>query len=411
MPREAMALPRFGGRLPLAPPARRDEDERARLTRVSPGREGETFGAPPTLRDLLAPGPSMSDKLRATLRHEPRLLERALRKAHYQRSRRRDAEADRALEEFLASGYLITGDVRFFNEFLWRPPRQAARVRGVCLSEFHARLDGEGFHPSGTVTRDRARAHLSGLCGVPAHRSGGRVASPLRIALLGLPGLLVPLRRALLERGHDVSVFSVPHYRDRLRRILVESRVLSYAFNRYHGCDFGYETIPFDRSNEALGGALRKGGFDLGFHRLGFIIRPPVIDAFRRGLLNDHWGVLPYVRGRSTLAWSLLFGFPVAATMHFVDRGVDTGPIVSAHDYDDRIKSAASVGQVRKIVRAAALERILEAFERVGDPSFSTTENPEDAGRQFFSMHDELTAFVDRRLREGAPERRAAASR
>jgi methionyl-tRNA formyltransferase len=53
-----------------------------------------------------------------------------------------------------------------------------------------------------------------------------------------------------------------------------------------------------------------------------------VLDVSGRGFLNVHPAYLPYTRGWHTPTWSILEGTPAGATLHFIDRGLDTGDIV-----------------------------------------------------------------------------------
>lgn len=61
------------------------------------------------------------------------------------------------------------------------------------------------------------------------------------------------------------------------------------------------------------------------------ILRPPVLATARCGVLNGHPGWLPEFRGVNPAAWTLAEGRPelLGSTLHLVDAGVDTGPIVS----------------------------------------------------------------------------------
>ncbi len=58
------------------------------------------------------------------------------------------------------------------------------------------------------------------------------------------------------------------------------------------------------------------------------IIRSPVLQIPTRGTLNAHPGLLPRLRGSSSVGWALYKDLPVGSTTHFVDDGVDTGPII-----------------------------------------------------------------------------------
>ncbi len=44
--------------------------------------------------------------------------------------------------------------------------------------------------------------------------------------------------------------------------------------------------------------------------------------------LNSHPGLLPEVRGSASVAWAIETDVEVGCTCHFIDAGVDTGPIV-----------------------------------------------------------------------------------
>jgi hypothetical protein len=61
------------------------------------------------------------------------------------------------------------------------------------------------------------------------------------------------------------------------------------------------------------------------------LLREPLIDAFPGRIINIHLGLSPYYRGAGTNFWPLVNGEPeyCGATIHFLDRGVDTGPIIS----------------------------------------------------------------------------------
>ena len=74
--------------------------------------------------------------------------------------------------------------------------------------------------------------------------------------------------------------------------------------------------------------ALGELGADVGLSVLfGFILKPELLALFPRGVLNVHLGYLPYNRGRNAQVWSIIERTPVGATLHYIDAGVDTGPI------------------------------------------------------------------------------------
>lgn len=58
------------------------------------------------------------------------------------------------------------------------------------------------------------------------------------------------------------------------------------------------------------------------------ILRDHIIDSAKHAL-NSHPGLLPEVRGSASVAWAIEKDVEVGCTCHFIDTGIDTGPIVS----------------------------------------------------------------------------------
>jgi methionyl-tRNA formyltransferase len=61
------------------------------------------------------------------------------------------------------------------------------------------------------------------------------------------------------------------------------------------------------------------------------MLKQPFIDAFAGRIINIHLGLSPYYRGAGTNFWPLVNGEPeyCGATIHFLDAGVDSGPIIA----------------------------------------------------------------------------------
>jgi methionyl-tRNA formyltransferase len=59
------------------------------------------------------------------------------------------------------------------------------------------------------------------------------------------------------------------------------------------------------------------------------LVKPPVLEIAGEGVVNVHPGLLPWIRGSSPLANSLLRRVPLGCTAFRVDAGIDTGPIVA----------------------------------------------------------------------------------
>lgn len=59
------------------------------------------------------------------------------------------------------------------------------------------------------------------------------------------------------------------------------------------------------------------------------IIRQPIIDLFPKGIVNLHTSFLPLNRGSWPNVWAIVDETEAGVTMHLVDKGIDTGPILA----------------------------------------------------------------------------------
>lgn len=111
----------------------------------------------------------------------------------------------------------------------------------------------------------------------------------------------------------------------------------AYALQRAREADIDTFVLPVsdfsDRSawNDALLVRLRADDPDwivsAGFMR---ILGPQVVDAFAGRILNTHPALLPAFPGAHGVRDALAYGVNVTGcTVHIVDRGVDTGPILA----------------------------------------------------------------------------------
>ncbi|MFH1422052.1 MAG: formyltransferase family protein [Planctomycetota bacterium] len=64
----------------------------------------------------------------------------------------------------------------------------------------------------------------------------------------------------------------------------------------------------------------------------GYILKPELLSILPQGCINLHISYLPYNRGSFPNVWSIIDGTPAGVTLHYVDAGVDTGPIIAQRD-------------------------------------------------------------------------------
>lgn len=58
------------------------------------------------------------------------------------------------------------------------------------------------------------------------------------------------------------------------------------------------------------------------------ILRGPILDLPRDGVVNSHPGLLPECRGSASVAWSVYHDLPIGATAHLCDASIDTGDVL-----------------------------------------------------------------------------------
>ena len=155
-------------------------------------------------------------------------------------------------------------------------------------------------------------------------------------------------------------------------------------------------TVPHLNSEQTVR-ALKEIGADIGIIGCAGILRPDVFNSFRLGVLNIHPGLIPEYRGRSPVEWALLEEGDIGVTLHFIDAGIDTGPVVSREHV--LLQPGDTIGSVYRRADRIGLELLLAALERarsgVGIPSTRQSASSKPA---YSSMPQALVKVARRRL-------------
>jgi phosphoribosylglycinamide formyltransferase 1 len=96
----------------------------------------------------------------------------------------------------------------------------------------------------------------------------------------------------------------------------------------------GFRTKFPDEAQLETATRLRDAGVDLvclaGFLRL---VKQPLLQAFPQRIINIHPSLLPAFPGLDAWGQALRAGVPVTGcTVHFVDEGMDTGPVILSEE-------------------------------------------------------------------------------
>jgi len=148
---------------------------------------------------------------------------------------------------------------------------------------------------------------------------------------------------------------------------------------------------------------LKEWSPDLCIFTGGNILRSPLLQVPRRGVLNAHLGLLPEIRGMSSPEWSLLAGVPLGVTVHYIDAGIDTGPILLRRVLPDATRSE-SLDDLRHRLIAFGIEMVGEVVAALDRGTISAMPQSEfHQDNQYFVMHEWLQARAAQRLKQGSP--------
>jgi folate-dependent phosphoribosylglycinamide formyltransferase PurN len=189
-----------------------------------------------------------------------------------------------------------------------------------------------------------------------------------------------------------------------------EGKVFRNLWEVAAACRFPVVTCNDQNAPESIA-HLKEWSPDLIIFTGGNILRKPLLAVPRLGVLNVHLGLLPEIRGMSSPEWSLLKHVPVGITIHYINAGIDTGPILQRYQFPDTAQ-CESLSDLRNRLIAFGVEKATEvvaALDRgmiTAKPQSdfdSDLDSACDTDNQFFVMHEWLRTraaerFTNRRL-------------
>lgn len=135
------------------------------------------------------------------------------------------------------------------------------------------------------------------------------------------------------------------------------------------------------------------------------LLGPEMLSIPRLGTLNGHPGWLPYYRGLDCGKWAIAQNEPhrLGASVHWVDRGIDTGPILSVlplerlaptslSELDDRLDELAAELLAKTTARIASGERLEGVAQRRADGKTFRKMGPRDEERALGVLRGRRTA-------------------
>jgi len=145
---------------------------------------------------------------------------------------------------------------------------------------------------------------------------------------------------------------------------------------------------------------LEKAAPDLIVFTGGGLIRENILGIPRLGVLNCHSGWLPKYRGMDVIEWAVLDSGPgkpeLGISLHFMDRGVDTGPILLRQKVE--LKKGDSFTKIRRRLEPMMVKLIIRGVIGLRDEKLQSQPQRQGDGRQFYVMHSRLQAVAGDRL-------------
>ena len=188
---------------------------------------------------------------------------------------------------------------------------------------------------------------------------------------------------------------SHPGVNSPLADFLLENRVFERSLKRWCKCrNVAYKVVRSLDEPEAAT-FVRGLQVDGVLYGGGGILRAPFIDAANGRILNAHHGPLPYIRGMNACEWSLLLHQSPAVTIHYIDRGIDTGPVVGILPVS--VVPGDTLASLRERCTVTGLEGLRRNVRRLQDPIAAPDED-RSAYKQVYTLAPALREVLAHRL-------------
>jgi folate-dependent phosphoribosylglycinamide formyltransferase PurN len=349
----------------------------------------------PGFDELIQPHFNQWEVIQARFHKDFKSLNKLLLKIHHERAARLDANQRHNVLKFLCIGYLISKDVRYFNEFLWfnKDLPNTSNLKTIILYQFKQNINKDFTHNLPHLNQKEVASIMDEMMSVSENVGDKKEGKPLEIGILGIPFIFKRVYSQLSQSGHNLQMFMIPYYDSWKRRLFLKSGFIFNLFCKLKGVTFPYRTLNLNPTDQTIKKVLTEKKLDLGIFKLGFIVKENIYSAFNIGLLHDHLAILPFIRGRSSMEFSLLQGIPPGSTMHFIHKGIDSGEIVSLFPY--HFQKGQSLKEIRQKIKNDFGQRILKSVELISANPNHQIPNNTNLGLSYYSMHPSLTKYIE----------------
>ena len=155
-----------------------------------------------------------------------------------------------------------------------------------------------------------------------------------------------------------------------------------------------------DLNDSLVENTLKQKAVDLVVFTGGGLIRKNILDASGFGVINCHMGKLPEYRGMDVVEWPLLkkdfdnLGF----TVHFMDKGVDTGGILKV--FDVKLTKNETIRSLRARFEPIMTKYFVETIVEFLHGKIIPKSQLEKDGKQYYIIDNYLKDVAEFNLNE-----------
>ncbi len=143
---------------------------------------------------------------------------------------------------------------------------------------------------------------------------------------------------------------------------------------------------------------IKERNIDVLINAGGGIFKIPIINASRMGILNAHMGFIPSFRGMNVMEWSLFYDHKIGVTLHFIERGIDTGDILLFKEISIEKEDTIATLRAKSVVINAEL--MLKCIGLLRHGGINRIKQVPGDGKQYFVMHHRLKEIVETKLKK-----------
>lgn len=127
------------------------------------------------------------------------------------------------------------------------------------------------------------------------------------------------------------------------------------------------------------------------------IFRKKLIDIPGLTIINAHAGKLPDYKNMNVVEWALFNGDKVIGTIHQIDAGIDTGPVLYEEELD--LSSAQNYQDAREIAFDQVIRLAGKTVLAHSKGELTLKVNDKDAGKNWYKMHSYFQKITEGKIK------------